>query len=303
MGAGAEAEPPTGFVVLANPAARAVGERALGDIVSQLALRAPTSLRHTAGPDDIDDALRHLDGRRPVVVGGDGSLHLVVNRILALGLGHVPVALIPLGTGNDLARGIHLPLDPSAASEIACSGTSRTLPVIVRDGDPEVVVNNAHLGLGERAARLAVGLKPRLGALAYPVGGAAAGIDPEVHPLELRVDGATVHDGDVLAVVVVLGPSAGGGHQLVPDADPTEPVLDVLVVEAGPFRRRLAVAAAVIAHRDPATHPGVARWTGKSVEVLHHDRDQLAWDVDGEERTWSSPVRLSIRPHAWRLTI
>jgi diacylglycerol kinase family enzyme len=267
-------------------------------VVAELGRRGETSVRLTSGPDDVDDALRRLDRRRLVVAGGDGSLHVVVNRLLTLGLSDVPVAIVPLGTGNDLARGLGLSLDPARAARAAHEGTPRPLPVILHEADGEAAINNAHLGIGERAARIAVGLKPRLGALAYPVGALRAGLRPERRVLTVRIDGRTVHEGPLQAVVVGLGPSAGGGHQVLPAADPTEAALEVLIVGDGTARARVAVAATVVAGRDPARRSGAGRWRGQRVDVEGADGSQR-WDVDGEAREWSAPVGLVVRPAAW----
>jgi diacylglycerol kinase family enzyme len=290
-----------GFVVLANQAAGSVQERSLGDAVRELAQHGPTELHMTSGADDLDRELRDLGNRRPVVVGGDGSLHLAVNRMRVLGLSDVPVGLVPLGTGNDLARGLRLSLDPAEAARVVATGRAQPLPVATHDGSAEVVVNNVHTGLGERAARLGTGLKPRLGALAYPAGALLAGARPDVATVEVRVDGRSVHQGPALAVVVALGPSAGGGHEVAPGADPTEPQLDVVLVAASSLRARLSVGAAIMAGRDPAERPGVHRWSGRRIEILHGGAVTPPWDLDGEIRRWSSPVGLTVEPAAWWL--
>ncbi len=46
-----------------------------------------------------------------MVIGGDGTLHQVVNEFFALGL-QLPVSYIPAGSGNDFARGIGLSREP-----------------------------------------------------------------------------------------------------------------------------------------------------------------------------------------------
>jgi diacylglycerol kinase (ATP) len=290
-----------GFVVLANEAAGSVQDRALGEVLSRLARVAPTAVRLTKDADDLDEALRGLDGRRPVLAGGDGSLHLAVNRLRALGLADVPLGLVPLGTGNDLARGMGLSLEPAEAAETAATGTPQAMPVATRAGSDEVLVNNVHAGIGDRAARFATRLKPRLGALAYPAGAVVAGVRPGTERVAVRVDGRTVHRGAALAVVVALGPSAGGGHRVAPDAEPTEPVLDVVLIEPGSVWSRLGIGAAMVAGRDPSEHPDVERWTGREVEIEHLDRSSADWDLDGECRTWPSPVHLVVEPAAWRL--
>ncbi|MGY6501283.1 MAG: diacylglycerol/lipid kinase family protein [Acidimicrobiales bacterium] len=293
---------PPGFVVLANAAAGSVDERSLGAAVTELATHAPTEVRRTDGVDDVDAALAGLDGRRPVVVGGDGSLHLVVNRLLHLGLGGHPLGLVPLGTGNDLARGVGIELDPGAAARTAATG--RPTPIAVaRHPDGEAVVNNAHLGVGARAAAMAGGLKPRLGPAAYPTAALAAGVRPDPVPVVVHVDDAEVFAGDALALLVALGPSAGGGHELAPDADPTDLRLRVVVVETGPVRDRLGLAIDVLRRRDPADRDGVHEWTGRRVRVAVASTDPVEWDVDGEAREWAADVTLSIDPQRWTLVV
>ena len=110
-----------------------------------------------------------------VVCGGDGSVHAVVAALHRAGAAGPPVGLIPLGTGNDLARALGLPLDPAAAARVVLDGRPRTLDLLVDDAGG-MVVNAVHLGVGAEAARQAAALKPRLGRLAYLVGGVSAGL-------------------------------------------------------------------------------------------------------------------------------
>lgn len=303
MGTPAPTPQPPGYLALANDAAGSVRQRALADVAGVLAQQGPTELVLTAGPDDVDAALRSLQGRRPVVVGGDGSLHLVVNRLRSLGLGDIPLGLVPLGTGNDLARGLELSLEPADAARVAATGRSLAMPVATGPALDDVVVNNAHVGVGERAAQVAAGLKARLGALAYPMGALAAGVRPAIDRVEVRVDDREVYRGDALAVVVTLGPSAGGGHRIAPDADPADPNLEVVLLEGGTARSRLAVGATMAVGRDPRTRPEVHRWTGRRVMVAHPERADAGWDVDGELLRWTSPVELAVETAAWHLVV
>lgn len=301
--AGPKIEQPSGFVALANGSAGSVDEASLGAAVSELATHAPTTLRRTESPDDVDDALDSLDGRRPVVIGGDGSLHLVVNRLISLDLAHVPLGLVPLGTGNDLARGAGLSLDPVDAACTAATGVPRSIAVALAD-DGEAVVNNAHLGLGAQAALRASGLKRYLGPLAYPTGALMAGVRPDDLTVHISVDGVDVFDGPAIALIAALGPSAGGGHELAPSADPTDPHLEILAVVGGPASRRLGVAVDVVRGRDPARGDGVERWSGRQVRVRATGGDTAgSWDVDGEPRDWANDVTLTIDDTRWHLVM
>ena len=70
----------------------------------------------TSAVDDLATAVARADGRRLVVLGGDGTVHALAQvlhrsgRMREVG----PVALVPMGTGNDLARSLGLPVDDPA---------------------------------------------------------------------------------------------------------------------------------------------------------------------------------------------
>lgn len=293
---------PPGFVLLANGAAGSVDEVSLGAAVTELAEHAPTTLRRTESAGDVDDALLTLHGRRLVVVGGDGSLHLVVNRLLELGLGDEPIGLVPLGTGNDLARAAGLSLDPVAAARTAATGTVRALAV-AQHPDGEMVVNNAHVGIGAQAALKASGMKRYLGPVAYPVGSILAGIRPPDLDLEVEVDGVRVFDDRAIALLVALGSSAGGGHEIAKDAEPTDPLMRVVAVTGGSVSARLALVADVSRGRDPSRRDGIEQWSGQRVRVRTSGEPASAdhWDVDGEPRGWAHEVELTVTATRWHL--
>ena len=75
------------------------------------------------------------------------------------------LGLIPLGTGNDFARGSEIPLDAEDAAQVrARTGRSRPVDLIVDDAGG-IVVNNVHVGAGAQASRKSHRWKERLGAI------------------------------------------------------------------------------------------------------------------------------------------
>jgi diacylglycerol kinase family enzyme len=275
--------PPTpvegGWFAIANGNAGTAERAAVDAALSVLAEDAPTRLVLTDHADDLEGALDDAVGHRPVVVGGDGSLHLVVARLRARGtLGTTTLGLVPLGTGNDLARGVGLPLDPAEAARRVVTGTPHPMDLLVDDAGG-VVVNAVHAGLGAAAAERADGLKDRLGALAYPLGTLLAGVRAEGWDLTVEVDGEVVHTGEpVLMVGVANGPSIGGGTLLHPGATPDDGRLEVVVVTAtGPIAR-----AAFGSDLRRSTHlerDDVSTWQGRSVRI---HGEAVAYDGDGE---------------------
>jgi diacylglycerol kinase (ATP) len=176
-----------------------------------------------------------------VIAGGDGSLHTVVAALHSRGeLQDCRLGLLPFGTGNDLARGLGIPLDPESAARVVISGRPRRLDLLV-DDTGGVVLNAVHLGIGARAAQAAGALKSWLGRFAFPLGAFSVGLRTRGWRLEVRVDGNPVGDSRsrVLMVAVSNGPSIAGGIAHVhPEAVPHDGLAEVVISRAvGPVAR------------------------------------------------------------------
>lgn len=202
-------------------------ERALG------VLRAATDVEVTAtsNPGELDGVLHRRGGRRVVVAGGDGSLHAVIAALHRRNeLADTVVGLVPLGTGNDFARGCGIPLDPEAAARVVVNGTVVPVDLIV-DCLGEVVVNNVHIGVGALAARNARPLKKVLGRLGYVLGALKASVNPPYVRLRIEVDGHVVADfaHPILMAAIGNGARIGGGAEITPEADPKDGKMDVMV--------------------------------------------------------------------------
>jgi YegS/Rv2252/BmrU family lipid kinase len=194
----------------------------------------------TSNPGELDGVLHRRGGRRVVVAGGDGSLHAVVAALhRRQELSEVVLGLIPLGTGNDFARGANIPLDPEDAARLVVKGNARRVDLLV-DCVGQVVVNNVHIGVGAQASRKAHTWKKRVGRLGYVVGAAIAAVNPPFVRLRVEVDGEEVADfaHPILMVAVGNGPNVGGGAEITPKADPEDGKCDVMVSFAiGPAAR------------------------------------------------------------------
>jgi diacylglycerol kinase family enzyme len=286
---------PPGFAVVVNAQAGTAEDEAVDRAVAVLAGHGPTRLLRAEGTDVLDE----VGDDRLVIAGGDGSIHAVVARLHADGrLGDTPIALVPLGTGNDLARGTGVPLDPAEAAERAATGAPRPQDLLVDDAGG-IVVNAVHAGVGADAAARSEALKDRLGALAYPAGALAEGVTATGWSLTIEVDGRPLDlPGErVLLAGVGNGPSIGGGTSLFPGARTGDGLLDVVVSCAtGPAARAafgLALRKGTHVERDDvvATRGTTARIVG----------DAVGLDADGEledavtDRTWT------VLPGAWSL--
>ena len=234
----------TDVLAIANAAAGSSTEQASADALDVLRTRFDVELVRTSTPDDVDSGLRaRPDVDTVVVLGGDGSLHAVVAALHAADrLADVVIGLVPLGTGNDFARTLELPDEPALAAEVVTAGREQALDLIV-DADGSITVNAAHLGAGTAAAIAAEPHKKRFGPIGYAIGALVSGFRVQGKHLTITVDGDRVPDrGRVLQVAVGNGRFVGGGAALLPEADPSDGLMDVAVVFSHTRRERLAYA-------------------------------------------------------------
>ncbi|HEX6418689.1 MAG TPA: diacylglycerol kinase family protein [Acidimicrobiales bacterium] len=288
---------PTGFVILANAAAGSADEEAVGAAAARLRSAGPVDVVATGSDGEIDAVLGDVDGRVLVVAGGDGSVHAAVARLRALDLaGTVGVGLVPLGTGNDLARGTGIPPDPAAAADLVATGRARPADLVVDDAGG-VVVNAVHAGLGAEAADRSESLKGALGPLAYPLGALIAGVREPGWELEVAADGAVVHRGPALMVGVGNGPSIGGGTELFPGAAIDDGRADLVVVTAVGAAARAAFAAA-LRSGDHLGRDDVVALRATDVAV---SGDAVRHNADGEVSDAVGRRRYRVEPAAWRL--
>ncbi len=260
-------------------------------------------MRTCHAPEDLDAAIDDLDGRMLVIAGGDGSLHLAVTKLHLRGrLAGTPIGLVPLGTGNDLARALDIPFDTADAARLIRDGRPRPIDLVVDDAGG-VVVNAAHVGIGADAAVHAAQLKPRLGPLAYPVGALRAGLRAQGWRLRVEVDGRILSDDHRRSLMVGIGNGRGigGGTPLLPHAVPDDGLLDVVVSKATSAFARMRFGAALSSGQH-LQEPDVRYARGHTVTVtVAGSGEDVGVNSDGEtgvhvrRRTWT------VSPGAWSL--
>ena len=230
--------------MITNDGAGTADDEALQSALAILRERCSVDVQPTSHPGELDGVLPRAGGRRVVVAGGDGSLHAVVSALHRRHeLDDAVVGLLPMGTGNDFARTLEIPLDVEEAARVVLSGEVRRLDLIV-DELGEVVVNNVHVGAGAQASRRGARWKERLGRvgvgsanlgrLGYPIGALQSAFQPPSVHMHVELDGTVVTDVDrpVLMVAIGNGANVGGGTELTPDADPEDGKVDVMISHA-----------------------------------------------------------------------
>ena len=237
------------FVVF-NPKAGAAGAaEALRD---RLAARADVTVATPESPEDtqIQAARARDEGYDWIVAaGGDGTIHSVVNG-LAPDFGRARLAVLPLGTGNDLRRTLAIPDDPLRALELLDSGAVRPIDLFRVETPKRTFygVNTACGGFGGRLQEaLTDEIKATWGPLAYLRGAVALLPDLTDYRTTLRLDDGPDEHVEAVNVIVANGRYAAHGWKVASCADPEDGLLDVIVVHYGPLFDLTAVAAQLLA--------------------------------------------------------
>jgi YegS/Rv2252/BmrU family lipid kinase len=237
----------------------------------------------------VDDAGRQmthaaLTAGADVVIaaGGDGTVRVVASELARTG---VALGILPVGTGNLLARNLALPMKMDTALDVVLSGQDRAIDLVKMTGDE---LEDEHFavmgGLGLDAAIMQGApdeLKKRVGWPAYFIAGLRHFRDPAVK-VEISVDdGPTVRYRASTVVVGNVG-TLTGGIPLLPDAAPDDGLLDVVVVTPRRFLTWIRVLVRVLARRR-RTDERLDRKRGRTVVIRaeHPTPRQMDGDACG----------------------
>lgn len=200
-------------------------EKALGDIYDEV------SVRQTEGEGDATDFAKEACEERfdaVISMGGDGTVNEIVN-----GLGeqqHRPIfGIIPLGTVNDFARSLGIPLNPNTAIEILKD-------MHIKESDigkinDRYFMNVLAVGaIAEATYNVSVDQKTRLGSFAYFIEGAKAMIKKNPFPLTVEHDQGSWM-GEAHLLIATMTNSVGGFEQLAPEAEVNDGKLHTFIIK------------------------------------------------------------------------
>lgn len=271
-------------VVVVNPRSGRSDEAP--PVSERLSALGPVRVEQTSEPghaQSIAAAAVEAGAERVVAVGGDGTLHEIVNGLAGHG-GRCALGIVPSGTGNDTARSLGIPLAEEDAIELIAHGSARPVDLVEVDidGQREYALNAVTGGFGgEVAERVTDELKDRWGALAYLRTAAEALKEVPSYPVRVQVDGEEPEALDVFSLVVGNGPYAARGVCVAPGARPDDGRLSVHAVLEAPVTELLSLVPALIAGHVPES-PLYLSWSCERLVVTaEHGMDV---SVDGELR-------------------
>lgn len=243
------------------------------------------------------------------VVGGDGTLNEVVDGCLALesegrSTPLPTLALLPIGTGADFARGLGIrsgaaalatlargkerPIDAGRVAFFDAAGTER-----VRH-----FVNVADFGLGPATSEQTPRDHRRFGTAAFLWGAlvAIAGYAPV--PARVEIDGVLAYEGPSSIVVVANGQRFGGGMRVAPKARLDDGLFDIVMLGAVTRRALLTGLLPRIYRGTHLRHPAVH--LGRGAQVTVGATAPFPLELDGEVVGFA-PARFEVLPCALRV--
>ena len=194
-------------------------------------------VRITAGPRDaFHFASEAAQGKVDLVVawGGDGTINGAATGVAGTG---IPLAIVPGGSGNGLARDLRIPFDPAAALTIAASGSVRSIDAGELHGS--LFFNVAGVGFDARIADRLAAPGARRGLLGYVLAtlGELRAYEPGTYSIHNAFDvNGQAHMADIidrraLLIAVANSRQYGSGAQIAPAALLDDGMMEIVVVE------------------------------------------------------------------------
>lgn len=287
--------------VIVNPIAGAGRTGTIGACVdlakSVLAIHDfAADVRLTTGPTDAHRfATEAVAAKADVVVawGGDGTVNGAAAGVAGTG---IPLAIVPGGSGNGLARDLSLPFDPARALAVAATGKVRAIDA--GDLHGALFFNVAGVGLDARIAGRLATEGHRRGLMGYVLATvselrsyeACAYSISNVSDAEGRPITGDIVDHPAMFIALANSRQYGSGAQIAPKALLDDGVMEVVIVEP--------MSGVQIARQLPAFFggrlqegPGIVMRSASSMEISC--AQPIAFHVDGEPR--AGPSRIAMR--------
>ncbi len=224
-------------------------------------------------------------------MGGDGTLNETVNGLARAGQA-VNFGFIPLGTVNDLARALHIPLQPEEA--IAALKDSKLVKVDIAKVNDRYFVNTIAAGaMPEAVGNVSIEQKTRLGPMAYFLTGIKALQSRETSLFKIESElGVEVRRSPL--IVAMLTNSVGSFNNIAPLAKVDDGTIWLAVFKEFNYLDILKIIPEILAGL-PINSEYMTLQQVKKVRISVVDDEKLTTNMDGDKGP-DFPLELTVLP-------
>ncbi len=245
------------------------GQRKNGSIEEQLIHRLndenyEVMIKYTPESGAVNITRQYASGKDILIIaGGDGTIGEVIKGLNLENL-QIPIAVIPTGTVNDVARVHGIPLKISNA--IAQLNTDKTISAdTIKVNETYASYLVAFGSFMTAFTKVGSGIKSKIGRFAYLVAGVNMLLNLKEYKVKIKADGEDFETFSVLTLVSTM-PSVGSLTQLIKDAEPDDGLLHIINIKPVNFLEALNIIFLAVTGKI-ANHPKVTYLTSKKVEV------------------------------------
>lgn len=260
----------------------------------------PADFRHTSSAADMRQraASAAAEGYACVAaLGGDGAFHFVMSGAFGT---DIAIACIPAGSGNDIAMGLGIPLDPIDAAHLLVRGVPRPVDLLrlrFSGNVTQLMIGAGGMGLDAEANQLATGRFRRVPGLLKYVTAALAALTTS-RPLHVHAEiDEKSWNGHLLLAAVANSPTYGAGFKMAPAAHMNDGWMDLTFVEDLPWNR-IFEALLVLLRSGDLRWPQIHRFRARRVRLTTDRRSPFHGDG---EILGEAPLEIEVLPAAIRV--
>ncbi|NWF75063.1 MAG: diacylglycerol kinase family lipid kinase [Nitrospirae bacterium] len=288
------------IIIISNPAAKSASKKKIQGAYHLLRSKGyAVDILFTKQRGEAENIAREAVNKRPFLViaaGGDGTFNEVINGMVN---SDIPMAILPMGTTNVLAKEIGVPENVEGAIEIAIKGTPHVVSlgkIIAGYQSSRITryfVLMAGIGYdGESVYRINENLKKISGKGVYILSGIKTLIRFKPEALTCDINEKTYK---VYSLIVGKAAKYGGNLKITPDAKLTEPTLYVCLFKGKRRFDILRYVAGILINRH-IMFEDVEYLKTESIQIKGKAHIQLDGDYFG-----LSPASIEVEPNSLRL--
>jgi YegS/Rv2252/BmrU family lipid kinase len=292
------------YLVLLNPRAAGGQPEVLRRRIAGAlgALRVSFDIVETTGPDEGLEVVRtaaRMGYKAIVAAGGDGTIALALRGTAGT---DVPVALLPFGTGNQLALNFGVPVSLEDSCRVAVEGVVERIDLGRIGNEYFALIAGAGLD-ADVMASATTELKNRLGVLAYFIGGLKHVITPRSARYRIWADDTELEVEASMVLLANAGVIGAGGLpvelQVAPRTSFQDGLLDLAIFAPRHLPDMASMLLKVAAHK----YSGDERMIFLQAKKVRVESDPpVAAQIDGEVRG-ETPIEAEIVPLAGRILV